>query len=140
MIVVSVQLAPRDKFLRTISRVKGSQLIDNHQFSIEDQVIVKIEIGRDLGKIVKIEQGSTEDLSDETHLRGENKSKNNFILKKASSEDIKAWKEKNRENKRAIKKSQSLARGKKLLMKIIDALFSFDHGRIIFLLLPLQPE
>ncbi|MCH7759718.1 hypothetical protein IID20_05175, partial [Patescibacteria group bacterium] len=81
MIVVSVQLAPRDKLSCTISRAKGSQLIDNHQFSIEDQVIVKIEIGRDLGKIVKIEQGSIEDLSDETHLRGENKLENNFILR-----------------------------------------------------------
>ena len=132
MIVVSVQLAPWDNLPRKISRAKGGQLIDNHQFSIEDQVIIKTEIGTDLGKIIKIEQGPIEDSSDENHLKEENKSENNFILRKANPGDLKAWEEKNKENKRAIKKSQSLAKGKKLSMKIIDALFSFDGGRIIF--------
>lgn len=123
MIILSIQLAPWDNMPYYVSRARGGLPIEKDDFCVGDSVIIKTETATDLGKVIRIEQASDEDVE---------KSEVNFILRRANSEDLKKWEEKNKEKKQAIKKCQSLVKKKDLPMKIIDALFSFDGGRITF--------
>ncbi|MBL7141834.1 stage 0 sporulation protein [Patescibacteria group bacterium] len=121
MIIFFVQLAPWDNPYQ-FTQMRGGRLIDRDHFKVGDQVIIKTDLGTDLGKIIKIEEKTEQE-----DQKGEN-----FILRKASSDDIKRWKEKNKNKAEVIKKCEFLVRKKKLPMKIIDALFGFDGSKITF--------
>ena len=122
MIIVFVQLAPWDNPYQLI-QVRGGELIQKGQFQVNDQVIIKTDLGTDLGKIIKIEEKSQQ---------GDEQEKNNFILRKANSQDLEKLKERNKNRNEAIKKCENFVKKRKLSMKIIDALFSFDGSKIIF--------
>lgn len=122
MVIVFVQLAPWDN-LCTLVQVRGGELIKKNEFNVNDQVIIKTDLGSDLGKIIKIEEKS--EIKDEQQ-------QNNFILRKANTHDIEKLEEKSRNKKEFLKKCEQLVKKRKLSMKIIDAHFSFDGSKIIF--------
>jgi len=125
MIVISIQLAPWYHPYEVI-RGKEGELIKKEQFKINDWVIIKDDLGTDLGKIIKIEEKTLE------NVEQENKENKSFILRKANREDLRKIKERNRERTEAIEKCENLIKDKKLPMKLVDALFSFDGSKIIF--------
>lgn len=134
MIIVSVKLASWDNTFYQLSKIRGEHSIKADDFHIGDSLIIKTDLGMDLCEISKIEQmPETEkqevDLSSDVSEK-EDKKEIGFILRKANSEDIKKWKEKNKNKKKTIKKCQELAKKKKLTIKIIDVIFSFDGGRV----------
>lgn len=122
MVIVSVQLAPWDAPY-SIMQVRGGGLVEKNQFKINDHLIIKTDLGTDLGKVVKIEEKSKEE--NEQHQK-------NFILRKANSYDLEKLKERNKHKKETLKKCEQLVKKGKLSMKIIDAHFSFDGSKIIF--------
>jgi len=124
MLVIFVQLAPWDH-LRRITQLRGGEIIKKDAFQIGEHVIIKTDLGTDLGKIVKIEE------EPEGELESQDKD-NNFILRKCGSDDLLKLKEKNKYKKETIKKCETFIKKKNLSMKIIDALFSFDGSKIIF--------
>ncbi len=124
MVVIFVQLAPWDNPCR-ITQLRGGEMIKNGLFQVGEQVIIKTDLGTDLGKIVKIEEESREE-------QGSQAEENNFILRKCEPDDTAKLKEKNRYKKETIKKCENFIKNRKLSMKIIDALFSFDGSKIIF--------
>jgi len=122
MVVISVQIAPWGKPYE-ISQMRGGRPLTRDQFKIGDKVIIKAELGSDLGEIVKIEEKG--DVSE--------KEKSEFIVRKASAEDLKRYKEKNKGKKQAIAQCEELVKKRNLPVKIVDVLFSFDGGRVTFL-------
>ena len=119
-VVVFVQLVSWDglygaRFLR------GQRPIEREMFSVGDSVIIKTKSGSDLGLITKVAESKETELAEET-----------IILRKARGDDLKRFEEKNKDKKKAIKICENLAKKRALQIKVIDALFSFDGGRIIF--------
>jgi len=121
MVIVFVQLAPWDTPY-ALMQVRGGELVEKNQFKVNDHLIIKTDLGTDLGKVVKIEEKSEED----------DQQKKNFILRKANTRDLEKLKERNKPKKEILKKCEQLVKKGKLSMKIIDAHFSFDGSKIIF--------
>ncbi len=115
-------------------------MIVKDQFQIGDSVIIKTELGTDLGKIIKIEEKGEK--VEETEISpSEVPSKTeeaNFILRKAYPDDIEKWKQRNQNKEQAIKKCEVLVKKGKLPMKIVDVLFAFDGGKITFAFIALN--
>jgi len=114
-----------------IQRIVGIQLypwdqVNNYEaqdvsLRIGDRVVVKTNLGLELGTVVSLPQSS--DLSD-----GQLKQ----ILRKANTSDIDKAK-KNYERKQELLSScRDLIKKYKLEMKLVDCFFSFDGGRITF--------
>ncbi len=125
MVVIFVQLSSWDNPCR-ITQLRGGETIEKGFFQVGEHVIIKTNLGTDLGKIVKIEEESKE--QEQKQEQGEG----NFILRKCVPDDMVKLKERNKYKKEAIKKCEILVKKKNLPMKIIDALFSFDGSKIIF--------
>jgi len=122
MVIVFVQLAPWDTPY-ALMQVRGGGLVEKNQFKINDHLIIRTDLGTDLGKVIKIEEKSKEE---------DDPQQKNFILRKANSYDLEKLKERNKHKKETLKKCEGLVKKRKLSMKIIDAHFSFDGSKIIF--------
>ncbi len=134
-IVVFVQVVSWEEPYE-LTQTRGGHLIEAGRFQPGDRVVIKTEMGTELGEVIKIEEKPDEEGVEEAHSvdSGEQETIEgaNFILRKASSVDLDKYKEKNKTKKEVIKKCEELVKKRKLAMKIIDVLFSFDGGRIIF--------
>ncbi len=119
-VVIFVQLVSWDG-LYVARFLRGKRPIEKEMFSPGDKVIVKTKSGNDLGLITKVTEKG--DLESEEEI---------IILRKARSDDLKKFEEKNKDKKKAIKVCENLAKKGELQIKVIDALFSFDGGRITF--------
>ncbi len=119
-VVAFIQLVSWDG-LYSARSLRGKRPIEKEMFSTGDRVIIKTKSGSDLGLITRIAEREESELTEET-----------IILRKAHSDDLKRFEEKNKDKKKAIKICENLAKKRGLKIKIIDALFSFDGGRIIF--------
>lgn len=133
MVIFFVQLAPWDNPYQ-FTQMRGGILVDRDQFKVGDRVVVKTDIGTDLGKIVKIEEKPPPkaDLPLAEKQEDEQEQVNNFVLRKADFSDTRKWEERNQNKTEAVKRCETLVKKRKLSMKIIDALFSFDGSKITF--------
>ncbi len=95
---------------------------ENHELKDNDFVVVKTELGTELGKIVDFKN-----IDDE-----KNKREIKPILRKANLSDIEKVAEKNKNKEKDLKECCKLIERHKLEMKIIDLHYSFDGGRLTF--------
>jgi len=119
-VVIFIQLVSWDDIYNA-RFLRGEKLIEKDMFSVGDRVIIKTKAGNDLGFITKVAETKEKELVKEA-----------IILRKAHSDDLKKFQEKNKDKKIAIKICEDLSKKRELQIKIIDALFSFDGGRITF--------
>jgi len=120
-VIVFIQLVSWDG-LYSARFLRGERPIEKEMFSTGDKVIIKAKSGSDLGSITRVAE--REEITESTE--------ETIILRKAHSDDLRRFEEKNKDKKKAIKVCESLAKKRALQIKIIDALFSFDGGRITF--------
>ncbi len=125
MIVAYIKIAPWDSQPIRASKKRGKTPLEIGDFEPDTKVIVRTSLGIDLGTISKVEEITNENEKEEAE---------GFILRKANERDIKTWEDKNDPEikRKTKKKSQKIADSYNLPIKIIDALFSFDGGRITF--------
>ena len=112
MKVIEIQFTPWDK--------KYDFDPQNHVLKIGDRVIVKTELGTEMGKVM----GFREEEKDSQKIKP--------ILRKAMLSDLERMKEKQNRNQDALKYCRKLIKKYKLPMKLIDVRFSFDGSRVIF--------
>ncbi|PIP17430.1 MAG: stage 0 sporulation protein [Parcubacteria group bacterium CG23_combo_of_CG06-09_8_20_14_all_35_9] len=116
MRVVGIQFAPWEKIYhfdpRKIDLKEG------------DKVIVKTELGTEMGRVVKMEEMLPEEMDSSRELKP--------VLRKATAEDFKKVEEKDKQKGKALTYCKELVKKHKLLMKLTDVHFSFDGGRITF--------
>ncbi len=125
MVVIYLQLAPWYHPLE-VTQMRGGEKIKKGQFKLGDWLLIKSNLGTDLGKIIKIEEKTESQLSKEAAEKKE------FVLRKARPADLKKLEERNIDKQKFIQKCEEFIKKKKLSMKVIDALLSFDGGKIIF--------
>ena len=126
MFVISVQVAPWINPYKFIQK-RGDFQIKKGEFNIGDKVIIKTSIGGDLGEITKIDEIKE---NEEEAVR--NETSENFILRKASQEDLSKYEERNNEKDKTIKRCEKIIKKTNLPIKIIDVLFAFDGGKMTF--------
>ena len=91
---------------------------ENCILNVGDVVIVNTETGNEGAVVKEINKQSDEDAP--------------LIVRKATSIDIETIERNKQKCKEAVKICRKLASEKELQMKIVDAYFSFDGGKIIF--------
>ncbi len=96
--------------------------VGEHKLAIGDQVVVKTEIGLEIGTVVDFKE------ADENNLKREIKP----ILRKANLSDLEKKEQQAGHQAEALETCRQLAEKNGLNMKIIDVHFSFDGGRITF--------
>ena len=114
MNIVQIQFTPWDKRYDFDPK--------RHQLKKGDPIIVKTELGIEMGKVMgfkAIQEGSCG-----KELKP--------ILRKATLTDLEKMREKQKRGKEAFGVCQGLIKKKKLPMKLIDARFSFDGSRLTF--------
>ncbi len=116
-LIVQVQFAPWDKIYYFDPK--------NHELKIGDQVIVKTELGTEIGKII-----GWKELEESKKLKKIEEIKP--ILRKATLTDLEKVKEKQSRANVAFKSCQKLIKKHNLPMKLIDVCFSFDGRRVTF--------
>jgi cell fate regulator YaaT (PSP1 superfamily) len=89
---------------------------------IGDFVILKTDLGIDIGKVVNISEVDAVNLNQDIKP----------ILRKANLDDLKRVQEKEKQKLEALKVCRELVRKHNLPMKLVDAHFSFDGGRLTF--------
>lgn len=135
MKVAQVQFAPWDKIysfdLNNISLVRG------------DYVIVKTEIGTEIGKIIGFieisNNGFFKKKADEKKVKDSNAKNEDkvqtdelkLIIRKATSIDL-AKRISKKEKEEALEYCKSLIKKHKLPMKLVDVYFLFDDSRVVF--------
>ncbi len=97
--------------------------LGKHNLKIDDHVIVKTDLGRELGKIVAIKE-----INDAKY----NKKDLISILRKANTSDIEKVESKDRCKAKTLCVCRELIKKYKLPAKLIDVRYSFDGGRMIF--------
>ncbi|TSC96335.1 MAG: PSP1 domain protein [Parcubacteria group bacterium Athens1014_10] len=112
--VIQVQFAPWDKIYNFNS--------DSHKLKTSDQVIVKTELGIEIGEIIGIK--SIENFKAIKELKP--------ILRKANLSDIEKVNFRNKNRAETLKTCRNLIKKYNLPAKLIDVKFSFDGGRITF--------
>ncbi|HEX9917302.1 MAG TPA: regulatory iron-sulfur-containing complex subunit RicT [candidate division Zixibacteria bacterium] len=90
---------------------------------LEDYVIVQVERGEDMGRVVKKS-------SEELILNEEKKPSN--ILHKATPDDIERLKANREKEEEALKECERMIGARNLEMKLVDAEFQFDCNKITF--------
>ncbi len=93
----------------------------NHELKVGDYVIVKTELGLEIGKVLNFKETGEE-----------NKRDIKPILRKANLSDIEKVEEKNKHKDEALKTARDLIDKHQLEMKVADAHYSFDGSRITF--------
>lgn len=112
MKIIEVQFTPWGK----IYDFDASQ----SEIKIGDFVIVKTDLGTDIGKAINIKEKAKTDKEIKP------------ILRKATLSDIEKMEEKEKQKESALKICRNLAKKYSLPIKLIDVHFSFDGGRITF--------
>ena len=95
-------------------------MFDSGSWSLEvgDVIIVNVDSGIESGVVEKIDIESKEEVPN--------------IARKATSIDLEVIEKNKKKNEDAVKICRNLVNEKKLAMKIVNARFSFDGGRVIF--------
>ena len=114
MKVISVQFTPWDKAYWFDP--------EDHHINPGDSVIVKTEIGVELGKVLCEKEINEKEI----------KQKIKPIVRKATLSDVEKIEQKNKTKKTILQDCKKLVEKHKLEIKIVDAFFSFDGGRITF--------
>jgi cell fate regulator YaaT (PSP1 superfamily) len=114
MMIAEVQFAPWDKAYWFSS--------DGHDVTIGDYVIVRTELGTEIGVVI----GFQETKEDEKKREIKN------IIRKANLSDLEQVKERQKRRGEALNVCRRLAAEHGVDLKIVDAHFSFDGGRITF--------
>jgi len=123
--IYKLSARPWDRpYIISISEEKG----EFERLKKGDKVILRSRAGVDLVEVIDIEK------RDEASQMAD-KSEEIVILRKANEDDIRKESYLNQEKniKRAVAICRKLAKERKLPMKVMDAYFSFDGGRVIFL-------
>jgi cell fate regulator YaaT (PSP1 superfamily) len=92
---------------------------------VNDFVIVKTDLGTEMGKVVGAKEVNEEDLE-------KAKLEIKPIFRKATTSDMQKFREKEGQKKEALQTCKQLIKKHNLPMKLIDAHFSFDGGRVTF--------
>jgi len=115
MKVVQIQFAPWDK---VYNFDPGDSILE-----AGDKVIVKTELGTEIGKVIGYKELSEEEMSKISEIKP--------ILRKATTTDIeKAGDEKRKAE--ALEYCKKMAKKHELPMKLVDVYFSFDGSRVTF--------
>jgi len=114
MKVIEIQFAPWDKGYWFNP--------EDHKLNVADYVIVKTELGVEMGKIVSIKD--VDEKKQERPIKP--------ILRKANLTDIEKVEQKNKHQKSDLKNCKQLVVKHELPIKIIGVHYSFDGGRITF--------
>jgi len=130
MKVVQIKFAPWDK--------EYSFDPNNLSIVLGDYVIVKTELGKEIGRVVSFGEVDKTDvaeveLAEETNNHKEKKEKREIkpIIRKASSLDIKKLPSA-KEKKEALDYCKEMIDKHNLTMKLVDVIFSFDNSKITF--------
>lgn len=107
--VIEVQFSPYEKKEKYSPR--------DYKIKIGDYVIVKTDLGLEMGKVVG---------------KKEEKEEVKPILKKAGLEDLEKIKKREKKKREIFNQAKEIIKKSNLHMKLIDLRFSFDGGRIIF--------
>jgi cell fate regulator YaaT (PSP1 superfamily) len=115
MKVVQIQFTPWDRVYD----------FDANDFNVEvgDQVVAKTEVGTDIGKVVGVIK-DYERLEDDPEIKP--------ILRKVTTEDLNKAAEFESQKEKVMEYCKKAAERHKLEMKIVDAHFSLDGGRLTF--------
>jgi cell fate regulator YaaT (PSP1 superfamily) len=119
---VLIQLASWEGLYGATLNQKGKPILAE-DLQVGQKVVIRLKKGTDLGTVARITEEGQEFSGQEEGA---------IVLREASSEDIKNFQEKNKDKKKAIKACEDLAKKRELPIKVIDALFSFDGGRVTF--------
>lgn len=116
MKVAQIQFAPWDKIYN----------FDCHDFDlkINDLVVVKTNLGTEVGKVVNLLKDTKDLKATEEELKP--------ILRKVTTDDLNRIAEYEKRKFQTIKYCRQAVERHQLLMKIIDVHFSFDGGRLTF--------
>ena len=90
-----------------------------------DQVVVKIEWGTELGKVVGLKEISDQELSSYSQDLTQ-------IVRKVTTDDLEVFAELQKQRANALDYCKKIVDRYNLPMKVIDAHFSFDGSRLIF--------
>ncbi|MBL7053765.1 hypothetical protein ISS06_00995 [Patescibacteria group bacterium] len=124
MVIISAQLASWDSKTSKFNKIRGDDDIDPDWLEINDKIIVKHKSNTDLMTVIKIEESKDKNIKPAEY--------NGFILRKATEADMAKDNSKNKNKQSVIKQAQSMADKRKLSIRIVDILFSFDGSRIVF--------
>ena len=112
--VIGVQFHPWDRVYDFDAK--------DFDFKKGDQVVVKTELGQEVGVITYIQEKEEKDI--ELPLKP--------ILRKVNLEDLKKINESLKKKKKVMDKCKELIKKHQLEMKLVDCHFSFDGGKITF--------
>ncbi len=117
MKVAQIQFAPWDKVYHFS--------LNNLDVSRGDKVIVKTELGTDIGEVAGFKELSSKGVSEGEEIKP--------ILRKATTIDLKKMTDVNSgKRKEVLDYCKKMINKYKLLMKLVDVHFSFDGSRITF--------
>lgn len=117
MKVFYIQIIPEDK--------PEEFFVEENEFDdlkLKDKVIVRTKLGADLGEIVKMEAAGFSKEAEKEEIKK--------ILRKTTTEDIEKYKKRNQNKKEAIEGVKKIIKNKKLPLKVINLIFSFDGSRV----------
>jgi len=100
-------------------------LVGDFKLEIGDQVIVKTELGTEVGQVVRLEEKADEKTKSEAGDL-------NTIVRKVTTEDLEIMQELEKQKPVAFQYCKKMIDRHQLAMKVIDAYFSFDGSRLIF--------
>lgn len=116
MKVAQIQFSPWDKIYDFD--------INNLELSRGDNVIVKTDIGTEIGKVVDFKEFTSEEVKQNNEIKP--------IVRKANLSDLEKSKKKNEDKKEALQYCKKMVSKHKMPMKLVDVHFSFDDSRITF--------
>ena len=93
---------------------------------VNDFVIVKTDLGTEIGKIINIKDAKTEEANQEK------KEEIKPIFRKANASDLEKVEERAAQKDEALKQFKDLAKKYNLPIKLVDVHFAFDGSRITF--------
>jgi len=99
-------------------------LVGDLILELGDLVVVKTAWGNDIGKVILIKEMKEDDLAANSVLDN--------IIRKATTEDIENFNEIQKQSSQALEYCKRTVERQDLPMKIIDAHFSFDGGKVVF--------
>ena len=94
------------------------------KLTIGDQVVVKTEWGTEVGAVSLLAEVSAQELAGKNNLES--------VIRRVTSEDLTVLAGLERQKGEALKYCNKSVANHNLLMKVIDAHFSFDGSRLIF--------
>ncbi|MFA6254477.1 MAG: regulatory iron-sulfur-containing complex subunit RicT [Patescibacteria group bacterium] len=99
--------------------------VGDFKLEIGDQVIVKTDWGTEIGKVVALVNLQEDKAASQNEW-------SSSIIRKVTTEDLGTWSSLQKQKHEALEYCKKLVDRHGLAMKVIDAHFSFDGGRLIF--------